>query len=338
MVKKIMSLIFLVGMIPFETFAYTTVTTNCDKVPVQENYDSNRVICFIPNSTVVTKLEQKDSLYRIKIDDIEGYINSAYTVEGQKEISTGSLNTSSSSNFTTVTTNCYRVPMYESTAATKVIYFIPNSSTAVTYLGKSGEYYKIEVNGTEGYINRAYTVEGINEIAAEKLSAAQSSTYSVTIPSNATFVEIAALRKQYVRDNGYLYDTSGPIVPANASKVRKTDCSAYVSDVLYYYGKVKNWPAMMNIGRQRSPYFNAIGRRLRNGETNEFFELVPSAAQAAPGDILCYDGHVEIYAGGQVNGKPRVYNCGSTSAIRSSSLITTASRYASKLTCILRVK
>lgn len=263
MVKKIVSLIVLMGLMPLEVLASTTVTTNCNRVPVQENYDSTKVIYLISNSTAVTNLEKK------------------------------------------------------------------------------GEFYRIEVDGIEGYINRAYTAEGLKEIMEEKSNSSQnnySSVSTITLSPNSTFVEIAALRKQYVRDNNYLYSQSGPIVPADASKVRKTDCSAYVSDVLYYYGKAKNWSAMMKIGRQSSRYFNGIGKQLKQGKTNNFFELVPSVSQAAPGDILCYNGHVEIYAGGYSGSKPKVYNCGSTSAIRSSSLITTASRSTSKLTYILRVK
>ena len=57
------------------------------------------------------------------------------------------------------------------------------------------------------------------------------------------------------------------------------------------------------------------------------------------GDILCYDGHVEFYAGKITSGnKPKVYNCGSTNAIRSKSLVTTAGRTTSKITYILRLK
>lgn len=219
----------------------------------------------------------------------------------------------------TVITNVDKVPVQESNNSAKVIYLIPNATT-LTKVESQGDFYKIKLDDVEGYISKVYTSEGVAELEA------------------SSFVKIAAERKQYVRDNRYTYKQSGPIVPADASKKRVTDCSAYVSDVIYHYAKSKNWTEMMKIGRKSSHYFNGIGKNLKKGKTNSFFTLVPSIVQAQPGDILCYNGHVEIYAGGSSGSKPKVYNCGSTSAIRSSSLITTSSKSKSKLTYILRVK
>ena len=73
-------------------------------------------------------------------------------------------------------------------------------------------------------------------------------------------------------------------------------------------------------------------------KSRDITDNIPSTSQAKAGDILCYDGHVEIYAGKFSGSRPMVWNCGSTSAIRSKSLITRSSKSKSKLTYILRVK
>ena len=85
--------------------------------------------------------------------------------------------------------------------------------------------------------------------------------------------------------------------------------------------------------------FNNIGKNLSKGETDEHFMLV-NPNDAKLGDILCYDGHVEFYAGSLTeSGYSYVYNCGSTSAIRSKTLVTkAANRKLSQTTYILRLR
>lgn len=230
-----------------------------------------------------------------------------------------------------VTTNTVNVPIQESYNSPRVVSLIPSDIT----LEKSSEvngYYEIKYNGISGYINKKYTVEGVEE----KVESADVN-YTTDLNANSTFAQVASERKRYFRDYKYTYGYNA-LVPANYKKSRQVDCSGFVSDVIYHYGKLQNNKSLMSIGRKTSTYFNGIGKKLANGGTNKNFALV-SFSNLAPGDILCYDGHVEIYAG-RVKGtnKLRVWNCGNTKYIRSSSLITPASNTVADITYILRVK
>ena len=121
-------------------------------------------------------------------------------------VSISSLQTVSMAN-TTVVTNCENVPVQDNYNSTKVIQKI-NNNTVLTKVGATGEFYKIKTDEIEGYINRAYTVEGAKEKEAEKkaqeeqekAAAAANSSSGSNLSANSTFAEVAAERKKYVRD------------------------------------------------------------------------------------------------------------------------------------------
>ena len=219
----------------------------------------------------------------------------------------------------TVTTSVNNVPIQEGNNSSRVIALVP-AGTELSKSFETGDFFNVIYNDLSGYMYKAYTEEG----------------------SNSNFLDIAIARKKYVRDREYIYSQSGPKVPAENSKYMNgrqvIDCSSYVSDVMYYYGQSKNWPEMMQVGRQRSTWFRAIGSALRDGHPSTYFTRVNSVEEMQAGDILCYYGHVEIYAGQFDNGRPVVYSCGSTSAIQASNLVTRATRDISKIEHILRVK
>ena len=86
MKKRFFVFLLLIFFIPLDAFAETYVTTNCSNVPIQESYSSTKVIAFIPNLTIVSKTNTIGEFYEINFNDIRGYINRAYTVEGFNEI------------------------------------------------------------------------------------------------------------------------------------------------------------------------------------------------------------------------------------------------------------
>ena len=115
--------------------------------------------------------------------------------------------------------------------------------------------------------------------------------------STATrILEKAAAIKTQISTNGYTYSNSGSkAIPSY--NIRIVDCSSYVSWVLYEAGI----PGFNAGAQQSSSMFNA----------NPWNFSVVSQSEAQAGDILVYNGHVEIYAGNNT-----CYNAGADSAIR----------------------
>ncbi len=100
---------------------------------------------------------------------------------------------------------------------------------------------------------------------------------------------------KYLRENGYTYSLEGITVPDELLNGRTIDCSSYVTWVLYCagYEEMKGY-------QQTSYTFN----------NNPWGWQEISVEEAAPGDIVVYNGHVEIIAGTGTSERFVVYSCG----------------------------
>lgn len=155
-------------------------------------------------------------------------------------------------------------------------------------------------NGTSLSSHNFYTTqEGKSEL--EQYGGTSGMLGTVT---GGTVAQQAAIAHKYVEDNGYIYDQVGLNIPNGIINGKTIDCSSFVSWVLYRCGFTEFAGPQMNSAAFKS---NPWG-----------WQTIGSIASAMPGDILVYNGHVEIYAG-QVSGyKAIVYNCGGPSSVRSS--------------------
>lgn len=100
---------------------------------------------------------------------------------------------------------------------------------------------------------------------------------------------------EYARSHGFTYGAPGKGIP-ELKNGKKLDCSSYVSWVLYECG----YTQFKGHQHTSSEFYN-----------NTMKWQTVKEKDLQPGDILAYNGHVEIYAG---SGK--IYNAGSTSAIK----------------------
>ncbi len=150
-------------------------------------------------------------------------------------------------------------------------------------------------------------------------NAPSTSTVSGTTGGSNKIIPSAIKIKKYIAQNSYYYSQSGIVVPNYRTKT--IDCSSYVSWVLCDAGYDNFCGYQQN---DRTFYANSW----------KFPEVNKNNLQ--PGDILIYQGHVEIYAG-YSNGILKVYNAGSTASIRIPG-ITSSGHTISQIVKILRVK
>lgn len=144
--------------------------------------------------------------------------------------------------------------------------------------------------------------------------------------SSQNLVEAAEKVHRYVRDNKYTYAQKGVTVPNY--KTRTIDCSSYVTWVL------------LEAGYRSSRFYEGMYQwtSVTFRTNSEGWQVIKNISDAKAGDILCYNGHVEIYAGETNSAGTRaiVYNCGGNSSIKA--IETSVSGHStSQLLKILRV-
>lgn len=127
---------------------------------------------------------------------------------------------------------------------------------------------------------------------------------SITAGTGKIIDEAVALHK-YLRENGYYYAMAGISVPNNTVG-GSIDCSSYVTWVLINCGVS---------GFTDGMYQWTSGTFTSNPQG---WQEV-SVSEAQPGDIITYDGHVEIIAAVDSSDRFIVYSCGSDGQIQSSS-------------------
>lgn len=120
------------------------------------------------------------------------------------------------------------------------------------------------------------------------------------VPSSSNKILTSAKKiKEYIASHGYTYSREhAKKVPSYSISV--VDCSSFVSWVLYEagYSQFRGSQASSSAFLSNSWGFKEV-----------------SKSDVQPGDILVYDGHVEIYVGMNGN-KIKVYNAGSNYSIR----------------------
>lgn len=132
---------------------------------------------------------------------------------------------------------------------------------------------------------------------------------------NDPFLGIALECHDYIRENGFYY-SNGVELPLDREGNKRVDCSSYVSWCIYEYtdGKFSQ--------SKKSAWFMSVAKALANGQTPDLAEItsrwkvITNYHELEPGDIMCYSGHVHIYAGTDGDGRRYVYNAGGNTSIR----------------------
>lgn len=187
-------------------------------------------------------------------------------------------------------------------------------------------------------------------ISAKYLTYTKPSTSTNSLPAfNRTSTNLQTIIKNcksYYANNNFYYSLAAGVrsIPADNSRSYSskyyTDCSTYVSWVLYEYAHANGNTTMKSYfsSQKNSAVFSNIGS---NGG-NDYLTVVNGLSNAKAGDILVSPGHVEFLSSytrnsnGSLNIK--VYNCGSNSSIKTNGITNSATHYESELTCILRVR
>ena len=256
--------------------------------------EEGEIVGKLYNKSVGNFIEEKNGWYKIKSGSVEGYVKGEYCVTGDAAVDYAKEVGTRIATVTTTTLKVREQPGLEEA----VLGLVPIEDELIVTEELDG-WVKVNIEEGDGYVSNDYVTlstefvkaesieeerarlekeeaarRAAQEAANKKMSSKSSSSSSTTdggktyqSPTGSTGADVVKFAMQFV-GNPYVY--------GGTSLTNGADCSGFVMSVYNNFGV-------------SLPHSSAADRNV--GAT------VNGIENAQPGDIVCYSGHVGIYAG-----------------------------------------
>ena len=267
---------------------------NVRSIPSEEG----EIVGKLYNKSVGSFIEEEDGWYKISSGSVEGYVKGEYCVTGDAAVDYAKEVGTRIATVTTTTLKVREQPGLEET----VLGLVPIEDELIVTEEMDG-WVKVNIEEGDGYVSMDYVTLSTEFVKAESIAeekarlakeeearkAAQAAARKKTAENKAAGSKSESGGKTYANPTG----SSGanvvqfakqfvgnPYVYGGTSLTNGADCSGFVMSVYKNFG--------VNL-----PHSSAADRNVG--------AAVNGLENAQPGDIICYSGHVGIYAGnGQI--------------------------------------
>jgi cell wall-associated NlpC family hydrolase len=259
--------------------------------------EQGEIVGKLYNNSAGNLLEEEDGWYKIRSGSVVGYVKGEYCVTGDEAIA---LAREVGTRIATVDTTTLKVRNGPGTEYT-VLTLVPIEDDLLV-VEELGDWVKVDVEEGEGYVHSDYVILSTEFVKAEsreeeaarlakeaaerraaQAAAARRNNNNTTRNNNQTQTVFASGEGSELGRavaNYGLQFVGNPYRYGGSSLTNGADCSGFVMSVYAAFGVAL-------------PHSSSADRRVGMA--------VDGLANAVPGDIVCYSGHVGIYIGnGQI--------------------------------------
>lgn len=259
---------------------------NVRSIPSEEG----EILGKLYDDSVGEFVSEQDGWYEIKSGSVQGFVKGEYVVTGDAAVE---LAKEVGKRIATVTTTTLFV-REQPTTESSVIGMVPiEDELSVTEEGVNEGWVKVSVEEGEGYVSTEFVTLSTEFVKAESKAEEErrlAAEAAERKKANAAASNSAASQSGAVVSGGSgagssvagyaLQFVGNPYVYGGSSLTNGTDCSGFVMSVYAHFG---------------------VGLPHSSGAQRGCGYDVGGLANAQPGDIVCYSGHVGIYIGnGQI--------------------------------------
>lgn len=257
--------------------------------------EEGNIVGKLYNKSVGNFIEEENGWYKIKSGSVEGYVKGEYCVTGDEAVDYAKEVGTRIATVTTTTLKVREQPGLEET----VLGLVPIEDELIVTEELDG-WVKVNIEEGDGYVSNEYVTLSTEFVKAEsieeeraRLEKEEAARRAAQEAANKKMASNKASSSNQTTDGGKTYQnptgSSGsdvvkfamqfvgnPYVYGGTSLTNGADCSGFVMSVYNNFGV-------------SLPHSSAADRNVG--------AAVNGIENAQPGDIVCYSGHVGIYAG-----------------------------------------